>query len=215
MGAVLLQPICVVSKGIPEIISNGTAVSTKEDDIAHFTCTSRGDPSPFLRWERDGVTIKDTDEGVAVLKKSNATLEESHLFVAVTDSERRGNYICVARNAEGEVKMTFTIDEYLQEGLTSTDKAAIGISIGLTSFFVISIAILLKRGSNQMKKSDRRQRARTLSQSSHSSLSGAETIALVHSTPNNDDDKEIRDGAAANHDPERDRPASLDCTSSV
>ena len=95
--------------GKPEIIVNGTAVSTKEDDIAHFTCKSRGSPRPFLRWKRHGVTIKDADEGVAVLEKSNSTLEESHLFVAVTDNERRGIYICVARNEEGETTMSFKI----------------------------------------------------------------------------------------------------------
>ena len=65
----------------------------------------------------------------------------------------------------------FFMSEYPLEGLTSTDKAAIGISVGLTLFFVISIAILMKRGSKQIKKSVRRQRARTLSQSSSSQVS--------------------------------------------
>lgn len=213
MGTVLLQSVCVVSAGKPDIIGNGTAVSTKEDDIAHFTCKSRGSPRPFLRWKRHGVTIKDADEGVAVLEKSNSTLEESHLFVAVTDNERRGIYICVARNEEGETTMSFKIGEYPLEGLTSTDKAAIGISVGLTLFFVISIAILMKRGSKQIKKSVRRQRARTLSQSSSSQ--GAEHVALVHSTPNKDSDKEIRNGAPAHHDPDDDGATSLNCTSTV
>ena len=101
--------ISLTITGIPEIVSNGTSVSTKDDDIAHFTCTSRGEPSPLLRWERNGATVKDSDEGVAILSKSNASLEESHLFIAVTGSGRRGNYICVATNEEGVAKQSFTI----------------------------------------------------------------------------------------------------------
>ena len=101
--------ISLTITGIPEIVSNGTSVSTKDDDIAHFTCTSRGEPRPLLRWERNGATVKDSDEGVAILSKSNASLEESHLFIAVTGSGRRGNYICVATNEEGVAKQSFTI----------------------------------------------------------------------------------------------------------
>lgn len=44
---------------------------------------------------------------------------------------------------------------------------------------------------------------------------GAEHVALVHSTPNKDSDKEIRNGAPAHHDPDDDGATSLNCTSTV
>lgn len=53
--------------------------------------------------------IKDKDEGLAILSRSNDTLEESHLFVAVTGNERRGEYICVAVNKKGVSKQSFRI----------------------------------------------------------------------------------------------------------
>ena len=93
----------------PEILSNGTSLETKDDDIAHFTCTSRGEPRPLVRWEKEGLTVKDKDEGIAILSKSNDSVEESHLFIAVSRNERRGKYICVASNEEGVVKQSFDI----------------------------------------------------------------------------------------------------------
>ena len=93
----------------PKILSNGTFLDTKDDDIAHFTCTSRGKPRPLVRWEKEGVTVKDKDEGIAILSKRNASVEESHLFVAVSGNERRGKYICVASNEGGVAKQSFNI----------------------------------------------------------------------------------------------------------
>lgn len=197
----MLQSVCVVCKGIPEIVSNGTSVSTKDDDIAHFTCTSRGEPRPLLRWERNGATVKDSDEGVAILSKSNASLEESHLFIAVTGSGRRGNYICVATNEEGVAKQSFTIVSYSRK-LSSTDIAAIGISIGLALFFVLAIAFLMRRGAKKIKQSDKRQRARTISQSS--TQAEDQEALMANSTP--DKNRECRNGI---------RKASLSCTTSV
>lgn len=93
----------------PKILNNGTYLDIKDDDIAHFTCTSRGEPRPLVRWEKEGVTVKDKDEGIAILSKSNDNVEESHLFIAVSGNERRGKYICVASNEEGVAKQSFNI----------------------------------------------------------------------------------------------------------
>lgn len=93
----------------PEILNKGTSLDTEDDDIAHFTCTSRGEPRPLVRWEKEGVTVKDKDEGIAILSKSNDSTEESHLFVAVSGNERRGEYVCVVSNEEGVAKQSFNI----------------------------------------------------------------------------------------------------------
>ncbi|KAJ7374557.1 hypothetical protein OS493_004895 [Desmophyllum pertusum] len=160
-GSVLLQSVY----GTPEILNNGTSLDTKDDDIAHFTCTSRGQPRPLFRWEKEGVTVKDTDEGIAILSRSNDSLEESHLFIAVTGDGRRGDYICVVSTEEGVAKQSFSI-KGTSNKLSSLDIAAIGISVGLGVFFVVTIGFLLRRGANKKKQSERRQRARTISQSS-------------------------------------------------
>lgn len=167
-GSILLQSACVVTKGVaPKILNNGTYLDIKDDDIAHFTCTSRGEPRPLVRWEKEGVTVKDKDEGIAILSKSNDSVEESHLFIAVSGNERRGKYICVASNEEGVAKQSFNIRRVIGK-LSTIDIAAIGVSVGLVFFFVCTIGILLRRGANKIKQSGRRPRARTISQSSSS-----------------------------------------------
>lgn len=97
------------SVDVPKILNNGTSLDTEDNDIAHITCSSRADPPPVIRWEKKGVEVKDGDEGVAILSRSNASLEESHLFVAVTSNERRGEYICIATNGKGISKQAFLI----------------------------------------------------------------------------------------------------------
>ena len=97
------------SVDVPEILNNGTSLDTEDNDIAHITCSSRADPPPVIRWVKKGVEVKDRDEGVAILSRSNASLEESHLFVAVTSNERRGEYICIATNEKGISKQAFLI----------------------------------------------------------------------------------------------------------
>ncbi|XP_078364974.1 vascular endothelial growth factor receptor 1-like isoform X2 [Oculina patagonica] len=165
-GSVLLQSVLVVTEGItPEILNNGTALDTKDDDIAHFTCTSRGEPRPLIQWEKEGVAVKDKDEGIAILSKNNGSIEESHLFVAVSGNGRRGEYICVVSNEEGVAKQSFTI-KGTSNKLSILDIAAICISVGLGMFFVCAIGFLLRRGAKKIKQSERRHRARTISQSS-------------------------------------------------
>lgn len=104
-----LEDLFLLAGVTPEILNNGSSLETKDDDIAHFTCMSRGKPRPVVRWEREGVIIKDQDEGIAILSKRNDTTEESHLFIAVSGNGRRGKYICVASNEKGVVKQSFDI----------------------------------------------------------------------------------------------------------
>lgn len=94
---------------MPEILNNGTSLDIEDNDIAHIRCASRADPPPVIRWQKKGVEVKDRDEGVAILSRSNSSLEESHLFVAVTSDERRGEYICIATNGKGISKQAFLI----------------------------------------------------------------------------------------------------------
>ena len=95
--------------GEPEILNNGTVFDTGDGDIAHITCMSRGEPRSLVRWEKEGRAVKDKDEGIAVLSRNNGSLQESHLFVAVTSSDRRGEYVCVVTNENGVAKQSFRI----------------------------------------------------------------------------------------------------------
>jgi len=95
--------------GEPEILNNGTVFDTEDGDIAHITCMSRGEPRSLVRWEKEGHAVKDKDEGIAVLSRNNGSLQESHLFVAVTSSDRRGEYVCVVTNENGVAKQSFRI----------------------------------------------------------------------------------------------------------
>ena len=95
--------------GDPEILNNGTVFDTEDGDIAHITCASRGEPRSLVQWEKEGQAVKDKDEGIAILSRNNGSLEESHLFVAVTSNDRRGEYICVVTNENGVAKQSFRI----------------------------------------------------------------------------------------------------------
>ena len=95
--------------GEPKILNNGTSLDTEDGDIAHITCTVRGKPRPLVRWEKEGIVIKDKDEGIAILSRSNSSVDESHLFVAVTSGGRRGEYTCVVTNNKGVSKQSFRI----------------------------------------------------------------------------------------------------------
>lgn len=99
----------MVLAGEPEILNNGTSLDTEDGDIAHITCTVRGKPRPQVRWEKKGIVIKDKDEGMAILSTGNSSVEESHLFVAVTSGGRRGEYTCVVTNKKGVSKQSFLI----------------------------------------------------------------------------------------------------------
>ncbi|CAH3130188.1 unnamed protein product [Porites lobata] len=162
---VLLQSKCSIAEDVPEILNNGTSLDTEDNDIAHITCSSRADPPPVIRWEKKGVEVKDRDEGVAILSRSNASLEESHLFVAVTSNERRGEYICIATNEKGISKQAFLITGK-SKGLSRVDIAAIGISVGITLFLSLAIGFFLWRGTRNKNLAKRRERIRTISENS-------------------------------------------------
>ena len=94
---------------MPEILNNGTLLDIEDNDIAHITCTTRSELRPVVRWEKEGIVVQDKDKGVAILTRSNGSVEESHLFVAVTGNNRRGEYICVVTNEKGISKQSFRI----------------------------------------------------------------------------------------------------------
>ena len=91
--------------------SSTTTLKTIDDDIAHLTCTSRDDPVPSVRWEKDGKKLGDQSPGVAIISWNNGTVVDSHLFIAVTGAERRGKYTCVTESSkDGETQKTFFIE---------------------------------------------------------------------------------------------------------
>ena len=73
----------------------------------------------LLLLQRSGKTLTNKDKGVEILSNKDSQLVSSHLFVAVTDSDHRGSYVCVATNTHGETRKTFLIKglltRYMQE----------------------------------------------------------------------------------------------------
>jgi len=182
------QSDCAVLEGEPEILNNGTVFDTEDGDIAHITCMSRGEPRSLVRWEKEGHAVKDKDEGIAVLSRNNGSLQESHLFVAVTSSDRRGEYVCVVTNENGVAKQSFRIKDNSGK-LSTLDISAICISVGISVFFVLAIGIFLWRGARKVKLSKKRQRTRTISQSS-----AHENGALIGDNTDTTPTKESRNG---------------------
>lgn len=89
--------------------NKATVQNTEDGEIAHFTCTSRGQSLPSVTWEKGETKLGDGSPGVVIISWNNGTITESHLLVAVTSSERRGDYTCVASNLDGEARQTFVI----------------------------------------------------------------------------------------------------------
>lgn len=87
-----------------KILNNGIYFDIKDDDIVYFMCILCGEFRFFVWWEKEGVIVKDKDEGIVILLKSNDSVEESYLFIVVFGNERCGKYICVVSNEEGVVK---------------------------------------------------------------------------------------------------------------
>lgn len=91
-----------------QVPANTTTVSTKHDDIAHFTCTSRVQAA--ITWKRETTDLTNNDVGVAMLSVKNGATWESHLFIAVTDDDLRGKYTCMSSDKPDVVLQAFIIE---------------------------------------------------------------------------------------------------------
>ena len=92
-----------------QVPPNATTVSTKHNDIAHFTCTALGQDT--VRWKREGEDLKEEDLGVAILSalKNLTGSLESHLLIAVTSDDLRGKYECFSSADSNAAQHTFFI----------------------------------------------------------------------------------------------------------
>lgn len=191
LAGVLLQKSCAVTEaGVPEILNNGTLLDIEDNDIAHITCATRSELRPVVRWEKEGIVVQDKDKGVAILTRSNGSVEESHLFVAVTGNNRRGEYICVVTNEKGISKQSFRIKiKGESTKLSRVDIAAICISVGISLLLLSTIGFFLWRGAKRKRKLlNRRERARRISQCSQ------ENGALIGDSPDTLPTKEYTNG---------------------
>lgn len=66
---------------------------------------------PSVTWEKGETKLGNDSPGIVIISWNNGTIIESHLLVAVTSDERRGDYICVASSQDGETRQTFVIEE--------------------------------------------------------------------------------------------------------
>lgn len=155
---------------------NLTTVYTKHDDIAHFTCSVR-DQTAGITWKRERTDLTDGDLGVAVLETKNGNNKESHLFVAVTDDDLRGKYVCISRDKPNEVLQTFVIEnDPAREGKLSPEQYwAIILSISIAFLLLVFIAFFLWRGNRRIKKLQKEGKA----QKSRKNHRGAEENLAV------------------------------------
>ncbi|XP_078364972.1 uncharacterized protein LOC144649356 [Oculina patagonica] len=160
--------------------STPTVLNTKDGEIAHFTCTSRGHSLPSVTWEKGETKLGDDNPGVVIISWKNGTTMESHLLVAVTCDDRRGNYTCVASSEDGEKRQKFVIeDSRATKELKDIDYIAIGVGIGITLSMFTAIVFFLIRGS-------RRLREGTLERTPRCVVNGRDNEAVEEETANAD-----------------------------
>ena len=95
-------------------VSNATTIDVSDGDIAHFTCSARGETAPSVSWWHSGRQLTSGDKGVHILfTNCSQGVASSHLFVAVTEDDQRGGYVCKARAQLGKFEQTFTISKGL------------------------------------------------------------------------------------------------------
>lgn len=141
----------------PSIQTNtATVLHTKGDEIAHLTCIAGGNPLPSINWEKEGSTLGDDDQSVVIISWNNGTTVQSHLLVAVTSDDRRGNYTCVASNQDGKTRLSFVIKDSQtnKKGLKDKDYIAIGVAVGITLIILGIILYFLIRGKKRLKDTD-------------------------------------------------------------
>ncbi|KAJ7374560.1 hypothetical protein OS493_004898 [Desmophyllum pertusum] len=159
----------------PTLPANTTTVSTKHDDIAHFTCTSRVQAA--ITWKRETTDLTNNDVGVAMLSVKNGATWESHLFIAVTDDDLRGKYTCMSSDKPDVVLQAFIIEnDPAREGmLMPEDYWAIILSLVISFILAVSLAFFLWRGNRRIKKA----REETKAQRSRSNHDGAQENLAV------------------------------------
>lgn len=139
---------------------NLTTVHTRHDDIAHFTCTSR-DQTASITWKRERKDLSNSDLGVAVLETKNGGNMESHLFVAVTDDDLRGKYVCISSDKPDEVLRTFVIEnDPARKGTLSPEQFwAIILSVTIAFLLLVFIVFFLWRGNRRIKRAQKEGKA--------------------------------------------------------
>lgn len=91
-----------------QVPPNTTTVSTKHDDIAHFTCTTRAQAT--ISWKKKRKDLSNSDLGIAILSTTNNGSLDSHLFIAVTDDDIRGKYECFSSDDLDVAMEAFVIE---------------------------------------------------------------------------------------------------------
>lgn len=153
---------------------NTTTVYTKHDDIAHFTCTARAPAT--ITWKRGRTELENSDLGVEMLSIKDGDLLKSYLFIAITDDDLRGKYICTLSDEPDVALQTFIIgNDPDREGMLSPQEYwAIILSLAISLFLAISIAFFLWRGNRRIKKAHKEAKERRTSQRSRNNHVGAQ-----------------------------------------
>lgn len=153
---------------------NTTTVYTKHDDIAHFTCTARAPVT--IAWKRGRTELQNSDLGVEMLPIKKGDFLESHLFIAITDDDLRGEYTCTLSDEPDVTLQTFIIgNDPAREGMLSPEEYwAIILSLAISLFLAISIAFFIWRGNRRIKKAHKEAKEQRTSQRYRNNLVGAQ-----------------------------------------
>ena len=88
---------------LPTIIPDSAVVNSLEGSSVTLTCVATGDPTPVLRWSRNGVTV--TTDGRYQISGNGSVLTVQG--VQETDE---GEFMCHASNTAGEDSATYTLN---------------------------------------------------------------------------------------------------------
>lgn len=156
---------------------NTTTVSTKHDDIAHFTCTTGAQAT--ISWKKKRKDLSNSDLGIAILSTTNNGSLDSHLFIAVTDDDIRGKYECFSSDDLDVAMEAFVIEnDPAREGMLSKEETwAIILSLAIAFILVTCIGFFLWRGNRRLKRA-RAEKAAARSRARNNHDGAEENLAV-------------------------------------
>ncbi|KAJ7374558.1 hypothetical protein OS493_004896 [Desmophyllum pertusum] len=160
--------------------------------------------STVLTWSKGAIVLMNITSHNSTLVLFNLTAETSGLYICRANSSRilRRVQLTVGTNDTGIGREEQELPE--DEGLVKADYIAIAIGLGLTTFIVVSMAVLLYRAEKRRKHMEYMNRWRI-------TVKGHENMAVIEednmTKPVSRNDFYLRNGHKAAHKTERNKPA--------
>ncbi|KAK3090062.1 hypothetical protein FSP39_008890 [Pinctada imbricata] len=117
--------------GAPHFTTEPQTLNISYGNTAYFSCRAAGNPTPQISWLHNNVELNPDDDRISVLNDGTLTIQDTQM----TD---RGDYQCVARSVNGEIRTNKVQLTYInnpeQPQLTRTPQDVI-VSSGDTATF--------------------------------------------------------------------------------